>query len=228
MIIDTSFITELYEAEKIDSYDELMKYMIQFDKKFYEKWNIYTQTHHLVPAFECKDLDKETAIQLPVSIHFIAHILRAREWSFSNETEQYAIGNYTEAFCIMRNFVDLRGLFHEEFMEAKSCYQKFFKPATYEAQFGKKKADIIKRRISAAMRNLDPYVISQRNKSIAQYASNRPPEHNAAIANARKKAIVHKSGKVYSCVEDASTDLNISISTIRRDLKNGKNWDYLI
>jgi len=234
MIVDVCFFGEFYHAEKIDEYSELITFMKQFNKKFYEDHNIFTQTHHIIPAFECKDLDEIETIELPVSIHFKAHYLRAREWLFTPNKEQYAIGNFTEAYCILKKFPQIRHAFSREYKESEECYQKYFKPETYEAQFGKRKAAIIKKKISLAMSNLDPLTIKKRNEKISIYASQRPKSHNESIAKAKRKSIINETtGKIYLCAEDAANDLDISISSIRRSIKykktmNGYRWDYLV
>jgi len=232
MIVDTSFVSELYHAEKIDSYDELISYMRQLGNDYYTKMNILTQKHHILPAFECEDLDEIEAIQLPISIHFIAHILRAREQSLTPGKEHYAVGNYTEAYCVLKKFPELRGPLYLMWKEAEECYQKFFRADTYEAQFGKRKATIIKRKISNAMSNLDPVIISNRNEKIAKYAANRPAEHNAAIAKSKWKSVIHiQTGKYYQNAEDASKKTGVSISTIRlhcQGKKRDPKWEYLL
>jgi len=228
-IIDTSYIEEFYQAEKIKFYVELMNYMKKFTKETYVKWNILVQLHHIIPSFECDDLDKETEIWLPVLIHFKAHILRAREWYanwYSNfrtnntgDIDSYNkyMGNYTEAYCILKRFPELQGIFWNDWKEAEEHYQKWYKPKTYEAAFGKKKAAKIKKKISIAMSNLDPEVIEQRNKKITEYAASRPKSHNDAISKAKMKTIVNvTTNKIYSNVILASIDTGLSISSIRK------------
>jgi len=242
MIIDTSFFSEFWEAEKINYYDELMTYMKQFTKDFYKKHNIFVQRHHIVPAFECEDLDKEEEIWLPVSIHFKAHILRAREYSLSDPQGNHndknvniSIGNYTEAYCILKKFKSLQGIFYKDYKLAEECHVKYFKPATFEAQFGKKRADKIKRKISYAMSNLDPIIIEQRNNKIADYAQNRPESHNKAISLAKQKMVINvQTNKFYKNVEDAAAQTGISISSIRSCCQGkiksvkGQQFDYII
>jgi len=234
MIIDTSFLSEFYHAEKINSYMELMTYMRQFTKEHYNKCNILIQKHHVIPSFECTDLDQEEEIWLPVSIHFRAHILRAREFKFMPGWENYSIANYTEAYCILRKFRDLKSIFYKEYQEAKECYQIFYRPETYEKAYGKRRANIIKRKISYAMSNLDQDVLNKRANSIAKYAANRPESHNKAISNAKKKPILDSNNKYYASVKEASEATGISESSIRKCCQGKKavvkgiSFDYMI
>jgi len=235
MITDTSFITECWHAEKIDNYKDLMDYMKQFKKETWERMNIMIEKHHITPAFECKDLDQEEEIWLPVGIHFRAHLLRARDYvSESMNMEpyiDYAIGNYTEAFCILRPHKRLQNIFYKEFTEAEECYEKFFKPATYEAAFGKRKATLIKRKIAKAMSNLDPIIIAKRNKSISKYAKTRPESHNQAISRGKMKTVIHiNTGKCYKNAGAAAIITGISLTSIKQccqgKIKSVKNQQF--
>jgi len=223
-LIDLSFFTEFYYAEKIESYIELINYMDQFNKEFYEKLGIYIEPHYLIPEFECDNLDDQKKIWLPVSLHFRAHILRAREFK---ENEAYVgnadwvqtkvMGNYTEAFCILKRFKSLQGVFYKEYKEAEEFYQKWYKPSTYEAAFGKRKATIIKRKIAVAMSNLNPFIIQQRNENIAKYAANRPQSHNDAISKAKSKSVINVTiNKIYANSKDAAKDLNVTASAVQK------------
>lgn len=239
MIIDTSFFTELYYAENdLNYYDDIMDYMKQFSKEFYTRLNIYVERHHILPSFECQDLDKEEEIWLPVSIHFKAHYLRALEKSITPNTEYeqwVSIGNYTEAYCILKRFPQLQKTFEKEYELAEHCHVNFFKAKTYEAQFGSKKANKIKRKISLAMSNLNPLIISARNDKIAEYASNRPQSHNDAIAKAKTKSVINVTlNKIYSNIEEASKESGISKASIYKccqrkvESVKGIQWEYLI
>jgi len=228
MIYDVCFIREFDYAEKIDSYSGLIEYMKQYNKEYYFKMGIYVQKHHCIPSFECNDLDNLKEIWLPIAIHFKAHILRAREFKEfegyshnANWIQVKVMGNYTEAFCILKPHRKFQVIFEKEFQEASTYYKKYFKPSTYEAAFGKRKATIIKRKIAMAMSNLDPYVINKRNESIAKYASQRPTSHNAAISKALTKTIIHiNTGKFYKGAEAASIATGISIQSIRKCCRN--------
>ena len=219
MNIDTSYITELYEAEHIGSYGELMDYMGRFDKRFYEKWDIFVQPHHITPPYECSDLDEEEEIMLPVSIHFIAHILRARE----SDNDTATTGNYTEAFLISRKHPFLEHAFRDEWEEAKARYKKHFRPLTYDQAYGKTRADIVRKKISKAMSKLDPEVIKKRSDKIRAYARERPKEHNAKIAQSNMKPVAHMdTGRTYRNAKEASEATGLSVSYIRFCCKKKK------
>ena len=229
MIIDVSFYQEFHHAESvIDDYDELMSFMRKFDEKYYKNHGIKVQAHTVVPSCEANDKDLLETIWLPISIHFKAHILRAKE------SIQHRVAHYTEAFCIMCNCKELRHFFYDELAEAKQYYKKYYRAGTYERAYGKKKADLIKRRISNAMKGLPYDVIKERNVKISQYASSRPESHNNAISVAKKKPIIHvNSGILYDCVDDAAKATGISVSSIRRCCQgkvqyiSGNEFDYL-
>jgi hypothetical protein len=211
MIIDTSFLQEFYHAEKIEKYDDLINYMKRFDNKYYNSLNIKTELHHIIPAYECEDLDTSPTIYLPIPIHFKAHILRARETKF----QSIKAGNYTEAIIIVNRYKTFVPNY-KEFNEARKYYMKWSKPKSFEAAFGIKKANRIKKMISNSMKNLDTEIISKRNERISKYASQRPQSHNDAISKGRTKMVYEiTGGKYYANVNEASTILNVSVSSIR-------------
>ena len=216
MIIDVSFYPTFYNAEKIDNYKDLMTEMTQVDPDIYTKLNIYTEKHHLIPSFEV--ISGSLEFDLPVSLHFLAHYLRARE----AKTEFEQVGNYTIAYNIFMNpknkdVKQVQGFFYNKIKECEDFVVKWFRAPTYEQQFGALRAQIIKDKISDTMSNLQREVIENRNRSIKLYAKNRPALHNRAIAEGRTKKITDElTGQIYDNIETAAFMTDVSVSSIRK------------
>jgi hypothetical protein len=204
MIIDVSFFSELYNAEKANSYDALMLYMKQFSYSWYEKMHIMIDEHYYY----------EQLLYLPISIHFKAHILLARESIDFNKTL-----NYCKAIQIVNKVSYLKSIFKEEIKEAKQYFKKNI-IGNYIEQHGPIKAAKRRLKLSNSMKSLNENIIRNRNRSIKLYAANRPASHNQAISNSRKKSIIElNSGIIYKSALEASLSLNIPIHTIRRGCK---------
>ncbi|MDR2827868.1 MAG: hypothetical protein LBV51_00415 [Acholeplasmatales bacterium] len=65
IIYDVSFIDKFYQAEKIDSYSDLINFFISYTKDYYKSKNIY--------------YEKYENIYIPLFFKFRLHILKARE-----------------------------------------------------------------------------------------------------------------------------------------------------
>jgi hypothetical protein len=184
MIIDTSFFSELYYAESIKSYNELMAYMAQFMSDFYEKNNIYTEKHYY----------NNNELNLPASIHFLAHILLARE--SANKVQ-----DYSSAIQIANKSKMLKKLFQKEIKEARQYYRKC-SHQSYENQNGPIGAQKRKQKLSKSMSNLSEDFIKNRNRSIS--------------LKMMKKVKHIQTGKIYDNAYEASKALGIGICSIRK------------
>jgi len=234
MIIDVSFYPTFYNAEKSKTYKDLIETMIQVDQTLYEKLNIYVETHSVIPKFESMGR-KGIEILLPVSIHFMAHYLRAKE----STTYFEKAGNYTIAYNIFNNSKNkevksIKGFFEKQLKECEEFVIKWFKAPSFEQIYGEEKAALIKSKISETMKNLQKEIIEKRTASIQKYAKNRPLSHNQAIAKGKiKKITEYSTGKIYDNINEASFFTGISQSSIRRscqgkiDKVKGMTFRYL-
>jgi hypothetical protein len=220
MIIDVSFFTELYHAEKIEDYFDLIYYMWDFKKEWYDKMNIYVEKHYIIPQFEVFDTDVITSdlIYLPASVHFKAHILRARE----SDSEQFKRLNYSKAIQVTNRFPDMKFQFLSEHDEAVNYYEKNA-VGSYVEQAGVRGAERRKKKISQSMKALDQSIITNRNRSIQKYAASRPDSHNKAISDGRKKPVIClNTGITYDCAQSAANITNVPIHKVRKSCKTQK------
>jgi hypothetical protein len=187
MLIDLSFFQEFYHAEKIDNYNELMNYMMQFTWDFYEQNHIYTEEHFY----------EDTLLDLPVIIHFRAHILLARE---SNDIKEKRT-NYSKAIRIQKKVKIIKNLFKEELKEAYQFYKKYSR-GSYVDQNGPIKANNRKQKLSNSMKSIQKDTLIKRNN---------------AISKGKLKQVVHiESGVVFDCAKSASEILGINVNNIRK------------
>lgn len=210
MIIDTSYLEPLYQAELKKSYKELLNYLIDLnlDEKFFKKLNIYYE----------KYITANKVLYVPVTIHFLLHYYYGKENNnISSLHKAYKI--FTQDFA-----VGVRGYYHDKFMECKK-YENY-KIIKYEEKYGPERAKLVKQRISFSMSNLDKDIINKRNKSIEKYAKKRPKSHNNAISRGRiKKLIEIKSQKIYKDIKEASEKTGICITYIRQCCQGKRKLD---
>jgi hypothetical protein len=101
--------------------------------------------------------------------------------------------------------------------ELKYCdaFYKFETP-TYESKYGPQRAKLIKQKISSSMKKLDKNIILERNKSISEYASQRPESHNRNISLSRKRKIIDpKTRRIYNSIEEVIQETKICKTYIR-------------
>ena len=230
MIIDVSFYPTFYNAEKSKTYIELIETMVVIDQNLYKKLNIYVEEHHIIPSFETT-VETEKVL-LPISLHFMAHYLRAKEAKKDYEKA----GNYTLAYNILKKKEanQIRGFFSDKMKECEQYVIKWFRAPTFEQQFGEKRANIIKSKISETMKNLEQEIIEKRNQSIKMYAQNRPKSHNKAIAAGKTRKVTELiSGQIWNNIYEAAFYTGISYDSIRKccqgkkDSVKGKQFRYL-
>jgi hypothetical protein len=252
VIIDVSFITTFYEAEKIDDYWELMKFFSRFDKQYYVDHNIYTETHHMYPKFELGGIALPLTVELPVLFHFRAHILRAR----SHTDKKLNWFNYCAAnFVISRSPRRLSrkqldfiyDVFPLEVYEAKNAhlaqakehiieYNRLFRGKTYEDRYGKERALEIKKKLGEKthVKNLNESETTRRKrqKSVKEYASKRPQSHNDAISRGKtgkpsgrdRKRLIHlNTMKVYDNLTEAVKNTGQNYNSIRSCCDSGSH-----
>jgi hypothetical protein len=186
MLIDVSFFQELYSAEQINDYDELMNYMSKFNFSFYENNHIYIESH----------LYNEIILYLPITIHFKAHILLARI-----NKGQEKIRNYSTAIQIYNKKGIFKNLFQSEYQEALPYYHKYSKE-TYDNQHGISIAKNRKEKLSISMSKIPEDIIHNRNKAISQ--------------GKMKKVYHVESGTIFKNAKEASLKLRININNIRK------------
>jgi hypothetical protein len=203
MVIDTSFFAELYEAEHITEYHSLMDYMKQFTFEFYDKNHIYVEEHYY----------ENSLLYLPATLHFLAHILLARQ---SNEHEKKR--SYSSAIQIQKRVKLIKSLFPNAYKEAVAFYSPHSKER-YIDQKGPIKARDRLEQLSTSMSNLDRSVLKKRNKSISE---------------SRKKRVKHlETGMIYESTIDASQCLGINVNNIRKCCRNeiesfhGYHFEYI-
>jgi hypothetical protein len=210
MITDVSFFREFWDIERITDYFELLVKMSEFDFNFFKKFQIATEEHPY----------KDEILYLPPSIHFRAHILRAREDTSVIEKTR----DYSEAVQIANRHPFIKGSsLKDDYIEAVICYQKFSK-GTYVAQNGVRGANRRIRKLSQSMSRPFP----NRRAAIKQYAQNRPIEHNLSISKAKTRMVIDlQNGMTYQSVNEIAALLQLSPCTIRRYCRIGKNYKYL-
>lgn len=169
MIIDVSFITQWNELDKIENFEELFK-------KTQSLLNIGlipegTVVYKFLYFFE-----------VPLAVALRLYYLKARE--SSGEMQTYCYNKLIQIYN-KPQFKSLRIYYTKEFEEAKPHYIKWYKPPL-DILYGEEKAKEVKSKIAKSMSNLDAEVIANRNKSISNYARNRPKSHNENISKALK------------------------------------------
>ena len=169
MIIDVSFITQWNELDKIENFEELFK-------KTQSLLNIGlipegTIVYKFLYFFE-----------VPLAVALRLYYLKARE--SDGEMQTYCYNKLIQIYN-KPQFKSLRIYYTKEFEEAKPYYIKWYKPPL-DILYGEEKAKEVKNKIAKSMSNLDAEVIANRNKSISNYAKNRPKSHNENISKALK------------------------------------------
>jgi hypothetical protein len=169
MIIDVSFITQWNELDKIENFEELFK-------KTQSLLNIGlipegTIVYKFLYFFE-----------VPLAVALRLYYLKARE--SDGEMQTYCYNKLIQIYN-KPQFKSLRIYYTKEFEEAKPHYIKWYKPPL-DILYGEEKAKEVKNKIAKSMSNLDAEVIANRNKSISNYAKNRPKSHNENISKALK------------------------------------------
>jgi hypothetical protein len=211
MIIDTSFIEPLYQAEKKKTYTELFDYVVglNFDEKFYKKMGIY---------YEEYQYGATSFLYVPISIKFLLYYLRGKDYN-----DKYS---YSKAYRVFNQDIanSVRWAFSKEFDE---CTKWVDYTGKYDQKYGTDRAKQIKNKISSSMRRLDKKIIAKRNESIRNYASNRPENHNIAISTGRKKKIIDiKTKHIYEDAAIASAKTGICLSYIRQSCKGKRNLGF--
>jgi hypothetical protein len=200
MIIDTSYLEPLYQAEHKTTYEELFNYLVElnFDEQFYKKLGIYYEEYTY----------KYGSFYVPIIVHFLLYYLYAKDYKHRT--------SYIKAHAILNRSISdsVRGFYYKEF---KKC-EEYIKPSrTYEEKYGEIKAQQIKEKLSHSMSNLNDDILEKRNKSISRYASQRPESHNQKISlNRQKKIIDIKTRKTYNTAKEASADTGVCLSYIRQ------------
>ncbi|MCF0126207.1 MAG: hypothetical protein HUJ68_10735 [Clostridia bacterium] len=169
MIIDVSFISQWNDLDKIEKFDELFK-------KTQSLINIglipeNTAVYKFLYFFEA-----------PLSIVLKLYYLKALE--SEGEMRTYCFNKVVQIYN-KPQFKSLRIYYNKEFEEAKKYYIKWYKPPL-DILYGEEKAKEVKNKIAKSMSNLDEETITNRNKSISNYAKNRPESHNKHISEALK------------------------------------------
>jgi hypothetical protein len=200
MIIDTSYLEPLYQAEHKTTYEELFNYLVElnFDEQFYKKLGIYYEEYTY----------KYGSFYVPIIIHFLLYYLYAKDYKHKS--------SYIKAYSILNRSISdsVRVFYYKEF---KKCEEFTLCRKTYDEKYGEVKAQQIKEKLSYSMSNLDREILNKRNKSISRYASQRPESHNKKISlNRQKKIIDIKTRKIYNTAKEAVNDTGICLSYIRQ------------
>ncbi len=183
MILDTSFISEFYEAEGAKTSSELFSFLEKENfTTLYTSLGIETTNIYSPPKCEVTSLDDSKKVTAPISLAFKFYFLLAKEFEMKGQLYESQFC-FAEAYKVLKPYRTLQKTFKAEYEISEKKKLKNARASTYEARYGEKKAQEIKNKISRSMKKLDASIIERRNESIKKYASNRPASHNKAIAH---------------------------------------------